>query len=147
MRFSPYVRNWGSNRQTLHSKAVAIATALWHIIAWYYYIWVMLWENLSSGVSTRYDSNRPAQLQRLTRVEILAIASRGIILSRQWTTKALIRLRRLICAFVVRIGHKRLFSWRGSYNTHPLCKSAYVLIRNSKCTLHSRLHREYSRCV
>ena len=30
--------------------------------------WASLWENLSSGFSTRYDSNRPAQLQRLARV-------------------------------------------------------------------------------
>ena len=39
------------------------------------------------------------------RLEISDIETRGIILSRQRTTKALIRLRgcRLICAFVVRI--------------------------------------------
>ena len=30
-------------------------------------LWVLSWENLSSGVSTRYDSNRPAQLHRLAR--------------------------------------------------------------------------------
>ena len=34
----------------------------------------------------------PAQLQRLARLGILAIASRGIILSRQRTTKVLIRV-------------------------------------------------------
>ena len=60
---------------------------------------------------------------RLARV--LKLASRGIILSRQRTTKVLIRLRgckvlirlrwwALICAFVVRIWHKQFFSWRGS---------------------------------
>ena len=36
------------------------------------------------------------------------IESRVIILSRQW-------IRRLICAFVVRIWHKQVFSWRGSF--------------------------------
>ena len=35
--------------------------------------------------------------------EILAIANRGIIVSRQQTTKALIRLRRLICGSFVHI--------------------------------------------
>ena len=63
---------------------------------------------------TRSDTNRPAQLQKLARVlKILAIESRDIILSKQRTTKALIRLRgsadqtarmrRSDCAFVVRI--------------------------------------------
>ena len=42
-------------------------------------------------------------------LEISAIASRGIKLYRQRTTKALIR-RRLICAFVVRILHKQVSS-------------------------------------
>ena len=40
------------------------------------------------------DANQPAKLMRLASLEILAIASRDIILSRQQTTKALIRLRR-----------------------------------------------------
>ena len=46
--------------------------------------WATSWENLSLGFETSWDSNQPAQLMRL--------ASRGIILSRQWRTKALIRL-------------------------------------------------------
>ena len=47
-----------------------------------------------SGFATRYDSNRPAQLQRLVKsLEISAIASRSIKLSRQRTTKALFRRR------------------------------------------------------
>ena len=50
-------------------------------------------------------------------LETACIETRGIILSRQRTTKALIRLHRyerLICAFVVRIWQKkRVFSWRG----------------------------------
>ena len=46
-------------------------------------------ENLSSGFPTRVDLNRPAQLQKLGGV----IETRGIILSRQRTTKALTRLR------------------------------------------------------
>ena len=50
---------------------------------------------------TRPDKNRPAQPQKLASLEISAIESRGIILSKERTTKALIRLRG--CAFVVRI--------------------------------------------
>ena len=50
-------------------------------------------ENLSSGFSTRYDSNRPAQLQRLASLEISAIANKGTKLCRQRTTKTLIRQR------------------------------------------------------
>ena len=45
------------------------------------YIWASSRENLSSGFATRVVSNRPAQPHRLARV--LAIASRGIILSKQ----------------------------------------------------------------
>ena len=42
---------------------------------------------------TRVDSNWLAQLQKLASLEFLDIASRGIILSKQRTTKVLIRLR------------------------------------------------------
>ena len=42
---------------------------------------------------TRPDTNRPAQPQKLASLEISAIKSRDIILSKQRTTKALIRLR------------------------------------------------------
>ena len=47
-------------------------------------------------------------------LEISDIETRGSMLSRQWTTKALIRLRSLISAFVVRIWQKQVFSWWGS---------------------------------
>ena len=56
---------------------------------------------------TSQDTNRPAQPQKLASLEISAIESRDIILSKQRTTKALIRLRG--CAFVVRIWHKTSF--------------------------------------
>ena len=58
-------------------------------------IWALSQENLSLGFATSWDTNRPAQLQRLARVLILemsAIASRGIILSKQRTIQVLIRL-------------------------------------------------------
>ena len=42
------------------------------------------------------------------------IVTIGIMLSRQRTTKVLIRLSRLICIFVVRIWHEQVFSWQGS---------------------------------
>ena len=67
--------------------------------------------NLSSGFSTRYDSNWPSQLQKLARVIKLHIKKlRDIILSRQ-RTRMLIRLRRCAaCVFVVCIWHKQVLS-------------------------------------
>ena len=44
------------------------------------------------GFATRYDSNRPAQLQKQASHEIANIETSDIILTRQQTTKALIRL-------------------------------------------------------
>ena len=37
------------------------------------------------------------------------------------------RMRRLICAFVVRIMYKQVFSWRGSY--YIVCGRAFVLLQ------------------
>ena len=71
------------------------------------------------GCLTRCDSNLPAQLQKPVR--------HGIILSRHWTTKVLIRLwmHRLICAFIV--GIKQVFSWHGSYgNSKGFSEPAYL---------------------
>ena len=67
-------------------------------------------ENLSSGFATKVDSNWPAQPQKLDRGLKLRIYKLGIILSRQQTTKVLIRPRRLICTFVVCIWLKQVFS-------------------------------------
>ena len=55
-------------------------------------------------------------------LETLDIASIGIILSKQWTTKALIWLPRLICTFVVRIWHNTIctFVVRIWHKTHFL---------------------------
>ena len=50
-------------------------------------------KNLSSGFATRVDSNWPVQPQKLDRLEILDTETRGIILSRRQTTKALMRMR------------------------------------------------------
>ena len=59
---------------------------------------------MSPGFTTRVDSNRPAEPQRLSRIlNVLNLARIGIILSRQRTIKA------LICAFVVRICQKQVF--------------------------------------
>ena len=44
------------------------------------------------GFVTRKDSNQPGQLQGLDSLQSLDLASIGIILCRQQTTKALIRL-------------------------------------------------------
>ena len=49
------------------------------------------------------------------RHEITNVETRGIILSRKGTTKVqTARMRRLICAFVVHIWQKQVFSWWGS---------------------------------
>ena len=50
-------------------------------------------ENLSSWFETRVDSNWPAHLQILASLEIMDLASIGIILSKERTTKVLISLR------------------------------------------------------
>ena len=76
---------------------------------------------------TRPDTNRPAQIEARSSLEILAIESRDIILSKQRTTKALIGLRE--CAgwsaplsFAYDIRH--IFSWPGSYIV-PFCCSVH----------------------
>ena len=50
--------------------------------------------SLVSAFATRYDSNWPAQLQKLYSLEILDIASIDIILCWGRTTRMLIRLHR-----------------------------------------------------
>ena len=62
-------------------------------------------------------------------LESLDIASRGIILSsrRNKGVGQTARMRRLICAFVVRIWQKQVFSWHGSYsNPGRLAASHFV---------------------
>ena len=58
----------------------------------FYLIWALSRENLSWGFAIRVDSNWPAQLQKLGRGLKFRIETRGIILSRQRTTKAPVRL-------------------------------------------------------
>ena len=69
------------------------------------------------GGSTRYDSNRPAQLQRLARVLKFRLYEVDVLYylgSEQWRRWSDYAMCRLICAFVVRIGHTQVFSWHGS---------------------------------
>ena len=68
----------------------------------------------------RPETNRPKQPQKLTSLEISAVESTDIILSKQWTTKALIGLRGcagwsapLLFAYDIR----HIFSWPGSFYT------------------------------
>ena len=76
---------------------------------------------MSSESATRKDSNRFIQLQRLAQcLGILDLTSIGIILSKQHTSKALIRLR--WCAgwsapLLFAYGIKQVFSWHGSNNS------------------------------
>ena len=95
-----------------------------------------LWE-----FPTRPDTNRPAQPQKLASLEILAIESRDIILSKQRTTKALIRLHG--CAgwsapLLFAYGIRHIFSWPGSCTWHEI-KQSWMLIIN---LLQFELHHE-----
>ena len=95
--------------------------------------------------AARKDISRPAQLQRLARLEYWNFEKKKkkkktsicIILSKERTTKALIRLhkRRLICAFVNRIWRKAGFLRCGSrYHVTLFAR----LIKHSilECALH-----------
>ena len=83
--------------------------------------WATTRQNVSSGVSVQARHNQPAQPQKLARV--LKFRSRDIILSKQRTTKALIRLRGcagwsapLLFAYDIR----HIFSWPGSFLGYQL---------------------------
>ena len=79
--------------------------------------WASPRENLSSGFSTRVDSNRSVQLKKLASVMKLQIQKLVILYYLGSDNKGAdqtARMRRLICAFVVRIWQKQVFSWRGS---------------------------------
>ena len=72
-------------------------------------------------ISCIWQSIKPACSATETSLEIMDLASICIILSRQRTIKALQTawMSRLICAFVVHIWHRQVFSWGGSNNeTH-----------------------------
>ena len=78
-------------------------------------------ENLSSGLATRIDSNRPAQSQnlgnglefRIYKLEVLYFL--GSEKQRRWTDCADAQVHSLICTFVVRMWHNYVSSWRGSF--------------------------------
>ena len=96
-------------------------------------------ENLTSGFSTRVDSNQPAQPQKLAEwLEISDIETRDITLSNTIyaaNNKGAVQIRRLICAFVVRIWHKQVFSWHGSI---ILCiRTPPVLLLRTKSEYHN----------
>ena len=75
--------------------------------------WASSRENLSSGVCNQVRLKLSCSASEASEShEIANIENRDIILSMQRTTKALIRLRRLICAFVVRMWHKQVFSYK-----------------------------------
>ena len=79
--------------------------------------WATSWENLSSKFATRQARLKPACSTTETSwtLESLDLARIYFILSKQRTTKVLIRLRG--CTFVVCTWHKQVFSWCGSINT------------------------------
>ena len=84
------------------------------------FVWNFLKVNIwasSLGFETRKDTNRPAQSQKLVSWNF------EFRNERYYTIKAAnnkgvdqtMRMRRLICTFVVRIWQKLVFSWHGSY--------------------------------
>ena len=80
--------------QTCLSKNLGKLRYLILKLLWLHHYWATSRESLSSGFTTRSDSNRPAHPQKVGRAWNFGYRTRGIILSRQRTTKALIRLRR-----------------------------------------------------
>ena len=71
------------------------------------------------GFSTKWDSNQPAQLQRLARKLNFVVARLDMILSNKWITKALIRLHG--CAgwsapLLFANPRRQVFTGRGPYD-------------------------------
>ena len=67
----------------------------WIVVYFHTYIWASSWENMSSGVSEQGRLKLACSATEASmRLEILVTETRDITLSRQWTTEALIRLRR-----------------------------------------------------
>ena len=111
-------------------------------------IWATTRQNVSSGVSdqAKYKLAYAATKASLS-LEISAIESRDIILSKQRTTKALIRLRR--CAgwsapLLVASDKRHIFSWLGSF---VFVRGVYMdICLFSKCTFYCNtdlLYGEY----
>ena len=93
-----------------------------------YNIWASPWENVSSGVLEQ-ARHKPAcaATEASWSLEISAIESRDIILSKQRTTKALIRLHG--CAgwtapFLFAYDIRHIFSWPGSYKN--ICRGCHA---------------------
>ena len=74
---------------------------------------------------SRPDTNRPAQPQKLASLEISAIEARDI-LSKQRTTKALIRLRGWSAPLLFAYDIRHIFSRPGSYKINPSVLQGYA---------------------
>ena len=100
----------------LYSLGIIFTTA--HGLLLHVYIWAMSQENLSSGFFHQVILQLACSATETSwSLESLDFGRIGIILSRQWKTKALIRLRR--CAgwpapFLFTYSIKQVFSWWGS---------------------------------
>ena len=96
----------------------------WSCIADLRSSWASSGENVSSGVSDQVRLKPACSATETSyNLEISAIESRDIIISKQWTTKALIRLRRcagrsvpLLFAYDIR----HVFSWPRSVSVSPV---------------------------
>ena len=106
----------------------------WHFSTFQTYryntIWAMTWQNLSSGASDQ-ARHKPAcaATEASYNLEISAIEYRDIILTKQRTTKVLIRLcgcagwsASLLFAYDIR----HIFSWPGSFNNLKCFLSSFV---------------------
>ena len=84
------------------------------------FVWASSRENLSSGFATRWDSNQSAWLQQLARVLKFWLQQEDVPVlyypgSEKKGADQTAPMRRLVCAFVVRIWYKQVFSWHGSF--------------------------------
>ena len=110
----------GNNRYQDEKKYLFQGRKHGSIGAYKFLIWATTRQNVSSGVSDQIRLKPAcAATEANMRLEILVTETRGITLSRQRTTKALIRLHG--CAgwsapLLFAYGIRHIFSWSGSYN-------------------------------
>ena len=134
----PFVLVWGVYfRETIEACEVKVGT--YSQINEHMTIYEPCHEkNLSSWFATRLDSNQPAQLQRWARglkfwlyqAEVLYYPGSEQQRCCSDCADADAHPRRLICVFVVRIWHKQVFSWCGSYD-NPRSRSYIDLCSRS----------------
>ena len=108
--------------------STCIATRLWDYIK-HTNIWATSWENLScDDIRLKLACSATEAIKCLL---ISRVATIDIILSRQWTTKALIILSRF-ASWPASLLFTHIFSWHGSFST-SLPFIHYNIGHNTKC--------------